>query len=82
MTAEQINKYIGHFKPIYENGKEINPMPKNTKITVWCDNEQGDDGFAYDTTTLDMGINCFIAKSWILQSDLEKLAQISMTDQV
>jgi len=75
MTAEEINKYIEHFIPIYnDKGKEINAMPNNTKITVWCDNGQGDEGFAYDTTTLDMGINAFIAVSWILQSDLEKLA--------
>lgn len=74
MKAEEINKYIEHFKPIYKNGERINPMPKNTKITVWCDNGDDEQGFAYNTTTYDMGINCLIAQKWILQSDLEKLA--------
>ena len=75
MEAEEINKYIEYFIPIYnENGEQINPMPENTKITVWCDDGRGEDGFAYNTTTLDLGLNAFIAKSWILQSELERLA--------
>lgn len=74
MEAEEINKYIEHFKPIYKNGEEINPLPENIKITVWCDDGRGEEGFAYNTTTSNMGLNLFIAKSWILQSDLERLA--------
>lgn len=75
MTAEEISKYIDHFIPIYDDkGREINPMPKNAKITVWCSSSEGvEEGFSYNTTVYDMGLNYFIAKSWILQEELEKL---------
>lgn len=69
LTAEEINKHIDKFLPVYTN-----PIPSKTKVTVWCEAESlADSGFAENTTIEEMGFELFIAKSWILQSDLEAL---------
>ena len=45
LTAEQIVDHIDDFIEIYENGKEINPIPKNVKVTVYCESSN-EEGFA------------------------------------
>jgi len=75
-TAEQINEFYDYFTPIYdENGKEINPLPDDRKITVWCESGKDVDeqGFAYNVTDVDMGIEILIAKAWISQEKLDSL---------
>jgi hypothetical protein len=70
--AEQIAVYLDRFVPIYRDGKEINPIPENVAITVYC--ERSDDcGFIENITHDQMGIEELIAKSWILQDDLDSL---------
>lgn len=74
LTAEQINIYIDKFLPIYTNGREGNPIPENVKITVWHESLDGEEsGFSFNTTKAEMGLEIFIAKSWIRQSELEFL---------
>lgn len=73
-SAEQINKHIGKFVEIYgDKGLEENPIPRGQKVTVYCDDGDEEVGFAEDVTDSELGINIFIAKKWILQSDLDKL---------
>ncbi len=76
LTAEQINEHIDDFTPIYKDGKEINPIPNDAKVTVWC---EGDDekGFVCNVTADEMGLEIFIAKSWIYEHKLQKLCQAS-----
>lgn len=75
MTAEDINKHIASFTSIYdENGKEINPIPEDKKVTVYCEgtNERG---FVENTKGSKIGFHALIAKSWILQSKLKTLVK-------
>lgn len=74
-SSELIYKFIDHFKPIYgDDGSEINPMPENEKITVYCEGSSFEErGFLDDVTTKEMGLGAFIAKKWISQSELEAL---------
>jgi len=69
LTAEQINEHIDKFTDIYKDGKEMNPMPDDVNITVWCKSDS-ECGFAYNTTTDEMGLEAFIAKKWILHENL------------
>lgn len=75
MTAEQIQKHKANFTPIYdEAGNEINPIPQDKKVTVYCEgtNERG---FIENTLGSKLGFHELIAQSWILHSDLKKLAK-------
>lgn len=72
LTAEQIVDHIDDFIEIYENGKEINPIPKNVKVTVYCESSN-EEGFACNVTTDEMGLEALIAKSWIREEKLQDL---------
>jgi hypothetical protein len=74
-SAEQINQFYDHFILMYdESGKEINPLPQNQKLTIWCESNDGEEaGFAYDVAFNEMGLELFIAKSWIQQDKLDEL---------
>lgn len=73
-TADQINRFIDRFTPVYVDGKETNPVPNDRRVTVWCDHEDSDYcGFACDTTGNEMGINILIAKCWIYEDELKQL---------
>jgi hypothetical protein len=76
LTPVQISKYLDKFTPIYINGKEVNPIPENTKVTVWCVGVN-EEGFLTNVTKDKMGIPLFIAKRWILEEELQKLHQES-----
>jgi hypothetical protein len=70
-TAEQINEHLDKFLPI-----ETCPIPDGEKVTIWCDSgEMETSGFAENTTYDELGLNALIAKSWILQSELDKLCE-------
>ncbi len=73
MEAEEINKFIDNFKEIYQNNKEENPLPDGVKLTVWCSNDDDTQGFAYNVTSDELGLEILIAKKWILQGELEQL---------
>lgn len=72
LTAEQIQKHIKKFNPIYHDGKEINPIPDGVKVTVWC-KSRDEEGFISNVRKDEMGIELFIAKKWILEDDLQSL---------
>jgi hypothetical protein len=70
-TAEQINEHIKKFHLIKDN-----PIPPNTKVTIWCESDSfSESGFADNVTIEEMGLELLIAESWILQSDLDKLCE-------
>lgn len=75
LTSEQIVKHLDKFTQIYQDGKKINPIPDNVAVTVYCNG--GDDsenvGFCCNCTTDEMGLELLIAKSWILEDELQEL---------
>lgn len=74
--AEEIFDHIDKFKMIWaDNGNdEINPIPKNARVTIYVKSNNCDiEGFIEDTSYKDAGIDLLIAKSWILQSELDVL---------
>jgi hypothetical protein len=73
LTAEQIHEHLDKFTPIYDNGEEVNPIPNDFRVTVWCDNGLDDAGFVCDTVADEMGLEQFIAKRWIKEADLHAL---------
>lgn len=78
MTKEQkelhrIAGFLDHFTDIYdEKGMEIHPIPSNIRITVFCQSTT-DEGYLIDTLYEEMGLELLVAKSWILQSELDEL---------
>lgn len=75
LTAEEIYPFNKYFTSIYnEKCDEVNPMPEGVKLTAYCDNGE-EEGYVIDCTTLEMGWTQFIAKTWILHSELEKLIE-------
>jgi len=58
--------------PIYKGGKEINPIPKDRKVTVWCEGTN-EGGFACNVTADEMGLEALIAKSWIYEDELQTM---------
>lgn len=75
ISVQRLYNLLLKFSVIYdENGQEINPLPENVPLTVYCKGgNSGDEGFAENLTSDKLGIAAFIAKSWILQSDLDEL---------
>ena len=68
---------LHEFTDIYSNGKEVNKLPDNVKLTVFC---QGscEEGFLINVTSDELGFEVLIAKKWILHWELEKLAGRSL----
>ena len=63
---------LDKFTDIYlENGEE-NEMPENVKLTVYCKGTH-DEGFIINMRSDEIGLEAFIAKKWIIHSELEKL---------
>jgi hypothetical protein len=71
-SAKQLYKLTEKFNNICVNGKIVNPIPSDVKITVLCDSECGQ-GFLENVSDKELNRSTLIAKSWILQSDLENL---------
>jgi hypothetical protein len=72
-TAEEINEHIDKFLDI-----ATNPIPEDAIVTIWCEGENMEEsGFADNTKFDDIGLNMFIAKKWILQSELDGLLKKS-----
>lgn len=71
---EQTQEFLEHFTNVYdEKGNEINPIPSDAKLTVFCEASNGDQWFHTDLFRKEIGLSIFIVKKWILQSDLDKL---------
>ena len=90
MTLEEIENdkvvricydHLDKFTEIYpkDGTQDENPIPKEGRITVYCNGSMGD-GFVINTTYDEMGLEMFIAKKWILHSELEKLAGRELKD--
>ncbi len=74
LTAEQVHPHLDKFTPIWsESGMESNPVPSDTKVTVYVNHPDDGDGFVMNTTEYEMGITMLIAESWIPQTEIEKL---------
>ena len=83
MTKEEIEEnkvvqlcydHLDKFIDIYPKDKNYaNKMPKDVKLTVYCEHPE-ETGFVINVKSDELGIQAFIAKKWIIHSDLEKLA--------
>lgn len=75
ITADEIVVHINKFTEIYDTeGNEINPFPKGEKLTIYCEGlDIEDSGFVCDVYEHELGLEAFIAKRWIRQSDLDIL---------
>jgi len=72
MNTEVLVSLLSEFKDVYKDKQVINPMPDaNLKMTVYCDNND-DEFFIENVTTQELGLEIFIVKKWILQSDLNE----------
>jgi len=75
LSVQEISKHISKFNQICaENGEEINPMPEDKLITVYCKGTN-EEGFADNIYRKDLGITALIAVSWIEQEELIKLCE-------
>jgi hypothetical protein len=79
MSEEQNNKLVAFcyknlnkFTDIYKDGKEVNTIPKNVKLTIFCESTD-EEGFVNNVTYNEIGLELLIAKKWILHSELEVL---------
>ena len=67
-------KFLVHFIDIYPKDTNYeNKMPKDVKLTVYCEHPE-ETGFIINAKSDELGIQAFIARKWIIHSDLEKLA--------
>lgn len=74
----QIHKQLPFFKSIYENGKEVNPIPNGEKVTVYCESNE-ESGYVVNVLKEEMGLEELIAKKWILHSELENILTQALT---
>lgn len=66
-------QHLDKFTNIYTDGNELNRMPENVQITVFCKGSD-EEGFLINTTSDELGFQALIAEKWIIHSELEKLA--------
>ena len=79
-TAEELYVFIDKFKDIYEYGQLVSEPKPDDVVTYYCNNDSGENGFVYNTKWKDGGFEKFIAKKWILQSDLDLLISSKNND--
>lgn len=75
LSPDQIMRHLHKFTSIYdEKGNEVNPIPEDVKITVYCKSEKLDEeGFCCNVISSDLGINAFMARRWILEDELQEI---------
>ena len=83
MTKEEIEEnkvvqlcydHLDKFIDIYPKDKNWeNEMPKDVKLAVYWEHPE-ETGFVINVKSDELGIQAFIARKWIIHSDLEKLA--------
>jgi hypothetical protein len=69
---EDIMEHIDSFTDMYENGKEINPIPEGVKVTGYYSDDE-DEGFSVNLRKDEMGFEIFGISKWILHEKLEDL---------
>ncbi len=71
-------EHLDKFTDIYPKEKKAdgsrweNKMPEKVKLTVYCEGSE-DEGFLINVTSDELGLEAFIAKKWIIHSELETL---------
>lgn len=63
---------LDKFTDIYSEGKEVNQIPDNVKLTVFCQGSN-DEGFLINVTSDELGIEALIARKWIIHTELEEM---------
>ena len=77
-SVELCYKFLDRFIDIYPKDQNWeNKMPENVKLTVYCEHPS-EKGFLINVKSDELGIQAFIARKWILHSDLETLAGCSI----
>jgi hypothetical protein len=92
MTKEEIEEnkvvqlcydHLDKFTDIYPKDKNAdglrweNKMPENVKLTVYCEGSE-EEGFLINVKSDELGLQAFIAKKWIIHSELEALVGRSL----
>lgn len=72
LEPEDIVEHIDSFTEMYENGKEINPIPGDVKLTGYYSDDE-DEGFLINVKKDEMGFEIFGVSKWILHEKLEDL---------
>lgn len=73
-------KHLDKFVSIYPKDKSAdglvykNEIPENVKVTVYCNDDDGEEGFLINLTSDEIGLEVLIAEKWILHEELEALA--------
>lgn len=71
--------HLDKFIDIYPKDKNAdvlrweNKMPEKVKLTVYCKGSN-EEGFLFNMTSEELGLEALIAQKWIVHSELEKLA--------
>lgn len=74
MNQKKIKFLINHFTDIYKDGVEINPIPGNVQVAIFFrDQSSNVSYFLPNCIKSELGLEVFIARSWILQTELDKL---------
>ena len=69
--------YLDKFIDLYPKDKNVeNQIPKNIKLTVYC-NGSNSEGFLFNLTYEELGLEALIVEKWIFHSELEKLIDFS-----
>lgn len=73
ITAAHVSRYLDKFHEIFdEKGKEINPLPENEPMIVYCESSR-ETGWCEVKRSIDLGLTALVAQKWILRKDLIKL---------
>jgi len=63
---------LDKFNEVYPGESATSTIPKDVKMTVFCEGTS-ESGFAINVTYDELGFDIFIAKSWILQTEIEEI---------
>lgn len=69
ITHKNVTANLNRFNEIYAEGKEHNPVPKNTPVIVYCNNGGDEVGWLDVNEISELGLQQLIAKSWITQKE-------------
>lgn len=72
MARQLTDEDLESFNDIYEDGKEVNPIPEGVKVTVYCESDS-EEGYVDNVTVNEMGLELLIAKKWQYQTVVDEM---------
>ena len=71
INDKNVSNNLHRFNEIYLEGKEENPVPKNTPVIVYCSDGGGTQGWLSVMEVSDLGLNQLIMRKWITQDEFK-----------